>query len=373
MQAIILLAGKGSRMGELTKNTHKSLIKISENESFLSRMMHQLNEYSFSKIVVVTGYRHELVTAALSNYQLNIKSVINSKYDEDTNILSIKLAMDELDLSEPTIIIEGDIWLDDIALKQIYEQSLNDTSIWFTKGNFNSEQRGGIIKINTQNEPQEVLVVKKYEAQYSAYKKMTGIMTIGSKELNHCYSLVKEQVALGNDQYFFNPWVQDLSKFSSIIFDLNPKHLFSANTLEELEILKSSYNNHGSSSIELVNVNLLKPIEDFIKERYELVLEKIKKENFWTKPIIIDDRNHLVLDGHHRFEVAKELGLKVIPAIKVTYEEIPIWSLRLDEVVNHKLVIAKALANNIYPNKTVKHSFPFQIPSCNYPLESLMN
>ena len=373
MQAIILLAGRGSRMGELTKDIHKSLIKISENESFLSRLMHQLNEYAFSKIVAVTGHKSDQVSNALSNYQLNIETVRNSRYDEDTNILSIKLAMDHLDLSEPTIIIEGDIWLDDVALKEIYEQSLTNKSIWFTKGDFNNQQKGGIIKINDHNEPQEVLVVKKYDPKYSAYKKMTGIMTISSHELKYCYEKVKEQVEQGNDQYFFNPWIQNLKDLKSIVFDLNPNHLFSANTLEELEILKNSYGQQDPSNIKLVEVNKLKPIEDFIRDRYEIILDKIKKESVWTKPIVIDDRNNLVLDGHHRFEVAKKLGLKVIPAILVSYKEISIWSLRSDEEVSHELVISRALNNNIYPNKTVKHSFPFQIPSCKFPLESLLN
>jgi len=372
MQAIILLAGKGSRMGKLTENTHKSLINISENESFLSRLMHQLNEYSFSKIVVITGYKHELIKTALSNYQLNIESVVNSKYDEDTNILSVKLAMEKLDFSQPTIIIEGDVWLDDIAMKQIYEQSLKNRSIWFTKGEFNIDQRGGIININIQDEPQEVLVVKKYEKKYSSFKKMTGIMTIGSNEIESCFDQVKKQVELENDQYFFNPWTKNLSQLKSVIFDLNPKHLFSANTLEELETLRNYYKDTDIPIIELVSLKTLNPIEDYIEERYEIVLEKIKSENIWTKPIIIDDQHHLILDGHHRFEVAKELGFKVIPAIKVSYVKIPIWSLRLDEKVNHELVVAKALKRKIYPNKTVKHSFPFQIPSCRYTFESLL-
>ena len=35
------------------------------------------------------------------------------------------------------------------------------------------------------------------------------------------------------------------------------------------------------------------------------------------------------MDGHHRFQAAKDLGLKKIPAIKVDYDEIPIWSLNM--------------------------------------------
>ena len=77
------------------------------------------------------------------------------------------------------------------------------------------------------------------------------------------------------------------------------------------------------------------------------------------------------MDGHHRFEAAKELGLAKIPAIKVDYQDIPIWSLKKTEIVNKKLVREKALKGDIYPNKTVKHRFPFKIGLCNLPLNTL--
>ena len=38
MQVLILAAGKGKRMGDLTKNNHKSLLMVNETESFLTRL-----------------------------------------------------------------------------------------------------------------------------------------------------------------------------------------------------------------------------------------------------------------------------------------------------------------------------------------------
>ena len=63
MKGIILAAGEGKRIRSLTKGCHKSLLPINSNDTFLSRMLHQLNEYEISKLVVVTGYASEEIEA----------------------------------------------------------------------------------------------------------------------------------------------------------------------------------------------------------------------------------------------------------------------------------------------------------------------
>ena len=67
------------------------------------------------------------------------------------------------------------------------------------------------------------------------------------------------------------------------------------------------------------------------------------------------------------------MKIKKIPVIMVDYNEIEIWSLRKDEIVNHELVIKRSLKGDIYPEKTVKHNFNFPIPSCKYYLKKFIN
>ena len=86
---------------------------------------------------------------------------------------------------------------------------------------------------------------------------------------------------------------------------------------------------------------------------------------------MIEDEHHLILDGHHRFEVAKKMGLKKVPVITLHYKDIEIWSLRPEEKVTHELVVEKALNHHIYPNKTVKHDFPFKVPECQISIKEL--
>ena len=53
-------------MGELTKTCHKSLLGINRHDSFLSRILHQLNEFQINTVSTVLGYRHQDVLNELN-------------------------------------------------------------------------------------------------------------------------------------------------------------------------------------------------------------------------------------------------------------------------------------------------------------------
>lgn len=124
--------------------------------------------------------------------------------------------------------------------------------------------------------------------------------------------------------------------------------------------------------IEMVDPQTLLHIEGFSKRRATWLREKIVKEGRWTKPIALDDQHNLVLDGQHRMEVALALGLKRVPAVRYSYAAIEIWSLRPKYTFVWQDVVARALAKDIYPYKTVKHKFPEGgLPPCDFALSEL--
>ncbi len=308
MQVVILLAGQGKRMGDLTKNTHKSLLTFDNGESFLSRLLHQLNEFVFSKVIIVTGYKSDQIINEIKQYQLNFEVIHNEKYKDDTNIYSMQLALEKVNKDEPVIIIEGDIWLEDAVLKSIYDNSLSNNSIWFTRGNFNSNQYGGILLANKNDNVIDIKIVPKYGDIYKNYKKLSGIMTIGTDEITLYQKLINTSYKKSTKQYYLEPWINHLDKLPSKNVDFESNKIVSLNTKNEFDdfntYLKSS--NNKNVKIELIDINKLKPIEDYIKERADNLYNKIITEQEWIKPIIVDKTNFLVLDGHHRFEVAKK-------------------------------------------------------------------
>ncbi len=127
----------------------------------------------------------------------------------------------------------------------------------------------------------------------------------------------------------------------------------------------------GTNSMELIRIELLRPIEGHSKKRVKWLKDKILEEGIWSKPICIEKNHFLVLDGMHRFEVARELCCAVVPCELFDYAEVDVWSLRKTHEVSRRLVIQKALAGDIYPYKTAKHRFPRDITRCGFRLDEL--
>ncbi len=131
-------------------------------------------------------------------------------------------------------------------------------------------------------------------------------------------------------------------------------------------------NSDNNFTIELVSVSSLKHIERFSAKRARWLANKIKKEGVWKVPVALDHEHNLVLDGQHRMEAAKILGLSHVPAIRYNYAELDVRSLRKDHFFNWKIVSERALRGDVYPYKTVKHDFPDGgIPLCHLPLAEL--
>ena len=55
MQAIILAAGMGKRLGDLTHDNTKCMIKVN-GITLIERMLNQLDKLNLNKIVIVIGY-----------------------------------------------------------------------------------------------------------------------------------------------------------------------------------------------------------------------------------------------------------------------------------------------------------------------------
>ncbi|MEK7514182.1 MAG: ParB N-terminal domain-containing protein [Patescibacteria group bacterium] len=111
------------------------------------------------------------------------------------------------------------------------------------------------------------------------------------------------------------------------------------------------------SKIYLINNQKLKPHEQ-IRKRYLIKLARqIKRDGLIKKPIIVDRKTWVILDGHHRFASAKLLGWPSTPAHLVNYhsEKITVRSWRKNIIVTKKMVLSAGLSGNLLKPKTSKH------------------
>ncbi len=65
--------------------------------------------------------------------------------------------------------------------------------------------------------------------------------------------------------------------------------------------------------IKIIKNNLLKEHERIIKRHLYKLTNQIKKDGYFRDPIIVDKNTMIILDGHHRFNASKMIGLSSSP------------------------------------------------------------
>ncbi len=109
MQGLILAAGMGKRLKELTADNTKCMVRVN-GVTLIERVLRILDKKGLSKIVIVVGYCSQQLIDYIS--ELNIKTPIiyvnNEIYYKTNNIYSLALAGDYL-CAEDTLLFESDL------------------------------------------------------------------------------------------------------------------------------------------------------------------------------------------------------------------------------------------------------------------------
>ena len=121
MQAIILAAGMGRRLGEYTRENTKCMVPVN-GIRLIDRLLTQLSALELKRVVIVVGYHAQNLIDYIGNRydQLNIEYVENPIYDKTNNIYSLSLAKEQLQ-SDDTLLIESDLIFSDRIFHMILE------------------------------------------------------------------------------------------------------------------------------------------------------------------------------------------------------------------------------------------------------------
>jgi histidinol-phosphate/aromatic aminotransferase/cobyric acid decarboxylase-like protein/choline kinase len=103
MQAIILAAGMGSRLGKYTQNNTKCMLPIN-GRTLIERSLDALNAAGITKCILVVGYQKENLMRFIGSRYKNI----NITYIANDNIYSLALAKEHL-LRDDTLLLESDL------------------------------------------------------------------------------------------------------------------------------------------------------------------------------------------------------------------------------------------------------------------------
>jgi histidinol-phosphate/aromatic aminotransferase/cobyric acid decarboxylase-like protein/choline kinase len=119
LQALILAAGMGKRLGEYTENQTKCMVKVN-GITLIERALDALVKIGITRTILVIGYEGEKLRAFIGeNYKgMNIEYVVNNVYNKTNNIYSLGLASKYL-AEEDTILLESDLIFEECILSKI--------------------------------------------------------------------------------------------------------------------------------------------------------------------------------------------------------------------------------------------------------------
>ena len=202
MQAVILAAGMGKRLGELTKGNTKCMIEVG-GETLISRLLRQLDKHALSKIILVVGYKAQELKDYLATLQVQtpIEFVENTVYDKTNNIYSLYLAKDYL-TTEDTLLFESDLILEDAVISKLINHPYPDLAL---VDKYESWMDGTVVTLDEENRIQRFIPNGqfKYE-EIPSYYKTVNVYKFSQQFSANMYVPFLEAycTALGKNEYY---------------------------------------------------------------------------------------------------------------------------------------------------------------------------
>ena len=203
MQAIILAAGMGRRLRELTKDNTKCMVQVN-GEPLIDRLLRQLSKLGLSRVVIVVGHKREnLISHIGSRYDdvLDIEYVENPIYDKTNNIYSLALAKDKL-VEDDTLLIESDLILDDRMFSLILGDPYPNLAL---VAKYRTWMDGTMVRIDDENNVVNFVTKKAFKySDVDHYYKTVNLYKFSKDFLIHKYVPFLDAycAALGNNEYY---------------------------------------------------------------------------------------------------------------------------------------------------------------------------
>ncbi|NUU95857.1 aminotransferase [Marinitoga sp. 1135] len=243
MQAIILAAGMGKRLKELTKDNTKCMVKVN-GITLIERMLKQLDKLNLSRIIIVIGYKGEKLKNFINTLKIKtpITYIENTVYYKTNNIYSLYLAKDYL-ANEDTILLESDIIFEDKVIERVVKDR-NETLAVVSK--FESWMDGTVVTLDEDNNIVEFLGKKHFLfSQIETYYKTVNIYKFSKSFSNNRYIPFLDAYCkvMGHNEYY-----EDVLKVISLLdgpkikaMILNNETWYEIDDVQDLDIAESLF------------------------------------------------------------------------------------------------------------------------------------
>ena len=238
MQSIILAAGLGSRLGELTKECTKCMVKIN-GITLIERMLRQLDRYGMDRIIIVTGYKGDILKDYVQNLRINTPVVFvdNSDYRHTNNIYSLWLTREFLEEMD-SLVLESDMIFEDRVIEKML-------AVDNGCGTFVARPRpwmdGSIVKLDKDNnivyfvDDEEV---KRIDPSY--YHKIVSIYKFKKRYVSEKYmTYLNEYVKKNKDNNLYESLLDVEKKIPAEILD--EEQWYEINDIQDMDIAESMF------------------------------------------------------------------------------------------------------------------------------------
>ena len=128
--------------------------------------------------------------------------------------------------------------------------------------------------------------------------------------------------------------------------------------------------------VDLVSLEFLRPHEETIPKKVDELEKMTHRWRAYVLPLVVDKKTGVILDGHHRHQVALRLDLKCLPCVQVDYIEddtieLDVWPNCGRDYVSKEEVIKAGLNGELFTPKTSRHRLSDHLPPISVPLARL--
>lgn len=202
MQALILAAGMGKRLGELTGENTKCMIDVN-GIPLIDRSLNALVKAGIRKVIIVTGYKGENLKRHILGLGCGIETVFvdNPDYATTNNIYSLFLASGHL-CEDDTILLESDIVFEDSVLEKLVSDPRPDLAL---VDKYESWMDGTVVTLKPDLSIADFITKKDFRYKdIGSYYKTVNIYKFSRDFSIHYYAPFLKAYcnALGNNEYY---------------------------------------------------------------------------------------------------------------------------------------------------------------------------
>lgn len=202
MQAIILAAGKGTRLGKYTVDNTKCMLEVN-GEKLIDLSLKNLEEVGIKKVILVVGYQKKNLIEYLGKKKFGIEIIYvhNDDYDTTNNIYSLFLARKYLK-EDDTLLLESDLIYDVEILKGIVADPRPSLAV---VDKYRPWMDGTVMTLGKDSKITSFVPKKFFDySRIESYYKTVNIYKFSKEFSINTYVpfLIAYSKALGNNEYY---------------------------------------------------------------------------------------------------------------------------------------------------------------------------